>query len=339
MNFPYAAAKNYLAEVLTKNLPEDLKNHSEKIIDLHLNQNTQAMPLMTSQQYGKVREMIGANQSLEKIIQSLQFEKTATKSGMFRVMARTHLNRSGINHVSQGYENKTLSPRILKFSESIDLTKNITTKDIIVKWYAFAEAHSADNVESSLKYDDRALNCLKKLANMDDIDEWHTSGGTAPGLSRKLGVDLGWCRIALGLTSGLMFLKRKNWNLYETVSQDNLGYDDIHALIKDCQKHICEYGYALAGSFLADLGGTAFVKDDTHVRACVLAVEPRMNKPEQRVKFVIESAHHCNISPRALDKLMYIAGSGNFPLLGLKINSSQQIKDSFIRKLPKISTH
>ena len=100
---------------------------------------------------------------------------------------------------------------------------------------------------------------------------------------------------------------------------------------KPLQKVIPGYGYALAGSFLADLGGSSFVKDDTHVEDCMTAISKNLNTPEKRVEAVIKSAKAFNTEPRFIDKVMYIAGSGNLPLIGIKLKCP--IKKRFIAKL------
>ena len=96
---------------------------------------------------------------------------------------------------------------------------------------------------------------------------------------------------------------------------------------------MCEYGYALAGSLFGDLGSPHFVKDDTHVREGINVIFKGLNNPEARVKALIESAHNIGVHPRVLDKILYLGGSGNLYLIGIKLKIS---KAKFLQKLNEI---
>ena len=130
----------------------------------------------------------------------------------------------------------------------------------------------------------------------------------------------------------MQYLQTNDWNTFEQANRNSLSYKEIHKLTKDYQQNICEYGYALSGSFLADLGSPFFVKDDTHVRSCMIALG-HIGTIEERVESVIRFANELNISPRILDKLMYIACSGNLYLLGIKLPHARKSKEEFISYL------
>ncbi|MFA4910387.1 MAG: hypothetical protein WC649_05020 [Desulfobacteria bacterium] len=340
--FPYTNARNCLAEFLEKALPNGIKSKSEIILSLHLREDTLAMPNMSPDQLKDIREKIVKGDKLDDVCKELYLENTKSKRGMFRVLARTHLNRSGINHVSMGHFDKTSCPRILNFIDTIDLEQDAEKiqRELIANWLKFAENHRGTEFSNEgLDYNDKAYHALKTLndASGREINcNLMETNVTAPKLSKELEIDLGWCRIVSGIMTGLNYLNFREWDLYDQVSKTDLSYENIHKLIKECQKNVSEYGYALAGSFLADLGGPSFVKDDTHVKACMYAISDNLDTPEKRVKAVIESAHSVGVQPRILDKIMYIAGSGNLYLIGVKLKDSQSIKKRFIEELTKM---
>jgi len=347
--FPFSEAKNKLVDLIRPNLPDDLKIHTLSILDLHLRTDTLAMPNMTDDQEILIRNMIIENQPLDEIQKSLILEKTSSKVGIFRVLVRTHLNRQGVNHVSKGFKNKTLSPRILNFTDTIDLEKDLKEllKEFIPNWLDFMNKNQDKN-RTDLYYSEDALITLTSINNainnksISIFNENLQCNFTAPKLQKRLQeiypinmkkIDLGWCRIVLGITSGLIYLNHRSWDHYQQASNSELTYKEIHKLINQAKKMVSEYGYALAGSFFADLGGTGFVKDDTHVRACVEAITNQRHSPETGVKYVIDSSKMLEIHPRILDKLMYLAGSSNFYLIGVKAKNSESIKKQFLEFL------
>lgn len=340
--FPYHNAKEHLIKLIENSLPSEFKKHSEFILNLHLREDSLAMPIMTLNELKRIRAMVLNGAPIEEVQAAVRLEDPASRRGVFRVLVRTHLNRGGMNNVSEGNPDldKTASPRILNFADTINLNENTetTSKEIITSWLEFAHQYrSAVHKDQGLYYDDRAIAALERIHDQLDINEIVQDPEiTAPQLSKNLNINIGWCRIVLGLLTGLEYLHSRKWNVYEKVSKNDLSYDDVHKFIKDGQSNIKEYGYALAGSFFADLGASCFVKDDIHVRACVTSIDETLNSPRARVEAVIKSAQNLSIAPRILDKLMYIACSGNLYLLGVKLPNSKSIKDKFVNALPRL---
>jgi|SaaInlV_120m_DNA_4_1040238.scaffolds.fasta_scaffold06601_1 hypothetical protein len=339
--FPHDKAKEWLIDLLDECLPDnELKKKSEFILNLHLRHDTLAMPNMSERQHEDVIAKIIDGSTLDEVAKATTLEDTSSKKGMLRVMVRTHLNRSGISDVSKGYKDKTRSPRILNFIDTISPEINPRESQIklINNWFEFA-INERNNKDASLQYDDDAIDSLKALKEaysnnkIQDIFKYNTADKLYKELHQKNKIDhrLNWYRIILGIFSGLNYLNSRNWDLYEQATKENLSYREVDALIQKTQKVIPGYGYALAGSFLADLGGSSFVKDDTHVEDCMTAISKNLNTPEKRVEAVIKSAKAFNTEPRFIDKVMYIAGSGNLPLIGIKLKCP--IKKRFIAKL------
>jgi hypothetical protein len=95
----------------------------------------------------------------------------------------------------------------------------------------------------------------------------------------------------------------------------------------EVQTNIREYGTALAGSFLADLGSDHFVKIDTHVKDAVAAW---LLKDKEKVRnseafgMIRDTALKHKIAPRSIDKIMYLGGSGRWYLGGLRNGSAAE---------------
>ncbi len=333
--FPFKEAKQLLIELTREGLPHNLKNSTELIVNLHLDEETFPMINMSEEDQKGLCELIENGASLKEVKSKLTFEKTKTPEGIFRVMVRTHLNKTGSGQVSMGVpaKRKTLSPRILNYTDTVDVLK-ATETDIIIGWLKFA-SENRDSNKPEVYYDDRAINALEALLEKLKRDGTILSKGvSANTLERELNADRGWCGIVLGIITGLNYLRSENWiELRDKSFKNDLTYMQIDSMIKDCQDKICGYGYALSGSFFGDLGSPYFVKDDVHVKDGVNALYGGLNSEETRVKALINSAQNIGIKPRVLDKILYLGGSGNFYLIGQKLNNSRSIKTKFIEGL------
>ncbi len=339
--FPYVESKKILVALFKEGLSADLKDKAEFILDLHLHEDSFAMNKMTDDDFKNTIALISKeNSSIEEVLKSLQLEDTTSKKGMFRVLVRTRLNSTGIGHLTMGTPaiKRTLSPRILNFTDTIDVEKD-SESDIISKWLEFALQNNKPTTPAPIKYDDRAVKALKALKKL--VDEEGTilvvEDISGRKLSELLNVNEGWCIIVLSVITGLNYLKANNWrDLYNRSFNRDITYSQIDMLIQDCQKNVRGFGYALAGSFFGDLGSPHFVKDDTHVRDGINVIYKGLGTPEQRVKAVIDSAKNVNVHPRVLDKILYFGGSGNLYLIGVKLKKPQRFKEIFLEKLSEI---
>lgn len=323
---------------MAEHLPQEYRDLSRQIIALHLNEGALAMPRVTPTEAERAILAMRDGASVDEIINVISMEDGKTREGMFRVLVRTHLNRSGINNVSMGYKEKTLSPRILNFSDTIDIEKPICEISNQVKfledWATFASQHFA-HADPAVAYDERGRDTLVRILHglPDDGLAHFVNCRSGKKLRNHVDGDLGWCRIILGIFTGLRFLQEQQWSCFKTTQEPNLNANEINRLIKDCSHQVVQYGHALAGSFYADLGSTRFVKDDTHVRACMMAIDSSLTSVEDRVNNLIICSDASGIAPRIMDKLFYTACSGNLPLLGLKLERPQVAKATFIERL------
>ncbi len=160
--FPFQKLRSILVEQAQTFFPQDFNKHAELIVDLHLEKDLFRMPKMLPADKSIIQKLILDNAPLEDIKRALKLEDTATKKGMFRVLVRTHLNRSGISHVSMGFSSTTQSPRILNFTDSLDIETEISFPLFIDKWLEFAK-NNQDSSKLELFYDSRALDSLEKI--------------------------------------------------------------------------------------------------------------------------------------------------------------------------------
>ena len=332
--FPFEQARVFLVELAQKHLPAEWFAQAEVLVNLHLREDALAMPRITAEGGKQLRKALSTGKSAEELVALLEVEDAASRRGMLRVMARTHLNRSGINDVSKGYHNKTLSPRIMDFVDTLPIDAIDDQTEFLERWLAFAQSRSG-HANAAGGYDQDAIDSFEKLLAASRARKFVARKGEISGvkLYEQCDAAVGWSRLYLGLFTGWQFLHNQNWTAYEKAVDPSLGYSEIDKIIREAQRHICEYAYALSGSFYADLGSTMFVKDDTHVRACCMELLGKERSTRSRVEYVIRSANQLNMAPRVLDKLMYTACSGNFVLLDIALENSAAAKKEFLAYL------
>jgi hypothetical protein len=123
--------------------------------------------------------------------------------------------------------------------------------------------------------------------------------------------------------------------VWARINEASQSPDSVQKLILEVKTYVREYGQALAGSFLADLGGEQFVKTDTHVKGAVSAFLDTEQVDDRRAFEVIrKAAEKHGITPRAIDKIMYLGGSGKWYLLGFQDGLQQRsTKSEFLERL------
>lgn len=329
--------KSALIDISKKYLPDEFIDSSEMLVDMHLSLDTLSMPNMGSEQITKVQHLLLDGADLAEVKGALDLEDGSNPNGMFRVLARTHLNRSGMNDISMGSQNKTLSPRILEPASEINLDfsiKELEAQKHILGAFNKMAFDSVKHNDISRRCDEDSRRSLDNIYKFVDAGNDLLTFRSAHVLSKQVDCQLNWARIILGLISGLNFLQSKNWACFQEASEDQLNAENVLHLIKTCKEQVVEFGTALAGSFYADLGGARFVKDDTHVRQCAEACGLNLSV-NQRVEWVINEADRMGVPPRILDKIFYTAGSGKFNLVGIEFEHPHLAKTEFLNFLRK----
>jgi hypothetical protein len=350
--FPVEAAKQFLEDslgrVLTSNwgdwIASSLPQVARTIVDLHLDPENFAMPLRIETQ--GLRDLIRqGNHSPRRLREFMAFEDTKSIQGICRVMVRTHLNRSGLGFVSRGEKkdtDKSLSRRVLgPFETDFKPTELVEWNGLLTAWLDFAQAciergDVAPKGEALFsECDIRSLVNLEKLAPDERADrrKWNHE------------IHNNWGRLVLGVHSGLNYLNRfyglKADRLWSRIKEASQSVEGVEALMMEVQRNIREYGTALAGSFLADLGSDRFVKIDTHVKDAVAAC---LQKDKEQVRnseafeIIRNTALEHKIAPRSIDKIMYLGGSGRWYLVDLRNSQPPKAKREFLDCLRRFSS-
>ena len=160
--------------------------------------------------------------------------------------------------------------------------------------------------------------------------------------ARNSGIMQGWVKVIKGMCGGVKYLKR--FNLDGTRFHDHVHaacktYSGTIILLKEYRK-IPEVGKALAPNFFADLRFKEFCKPDTHVCKIVNGIDGTHHNEEQKIfDRMLALAKESGVNPRQLDKVFYLAGSGNFYLTNLFLDRSKESRDkrrkSLIQHLQK----
>jgi len=265
----------------------------------------------------------------------MEFEPTRSIQGIFRVMVRTHLNRNGIGFVSRSEgdlrnsKGKTLSPRVLgPFDDNCNPVQLSEWSALLDAWLLYA-----DRCPYPQLFNNEDPRSIEKLKSIDpkvyyNAKEW----------KNKYDIHNNWANLALGVYDGLNYLNQfyefdphRLWSRIDSASQ---SYEGVDKLIEEVETNIRGYGSTLAGSFLADLGSAQFIKTDAHVMDSVAELLKVRSVTKQTAFSVVrELAHRHTLSPRAMDKMMYLGCSGNWYLVGREHKGQQAAKKEFLNIL------
>ena len=299
------------------------------IVELHL--ATENLPMPIRIQEGEIHNVLQQGSADAATLRAcILFEDTRTIEGICRVMARTQLNRSGVGYVSRGEKPKTLTRRVLGlFEQSDDLRRLIDWEPLLDHWLAFAEASRQRGDRTcggEILFSDCDITALRLLRE-------------DPTTCRLRGAHDNWIKVVTGIHSGFKYLSSEPFgfraeNVWARMDDAAGSFESIKTLLSEASHEVEQFGMALAGSFFADLGHHDFVKTDVHVVDSVAAYlrKDRISEREA-LKFVFEAAAASDMSPRALDKLLYIGGSGKFYLVGINASQPKDQKRAFLHHL------
>lgn len=302
-----------------------LSSAAEFIVKSHLNPCHYAMPILQASSEW-IEDNLRAG-DYDEIEQQLAFERTKTSHGIVRVMVRTHLNRQYVRHVVRGTGDQTLTPRVMiAFEQDIDFASLIDPQVYAAHWQSVVDKNPNLYDET----DRAAVAMLPKLKG----GHWQASNVVA----NKLGMDDAWAKVLTGIYTGLLYLNDAyNFNPEKLWADMDATVGNAKAaknLAKVFQKHIHQYGDALSGSFLADLGHTEFVKPDTHVISAVAALKGQETvSPQTAIECVYQLSEELNVPPRLIDKVFYLGGSGQFYLYNIKMKHKNTFKKEFLERL------
>jgi hypothetical protein len=317
MTLPLNEIREFLSESIRQKYGEKFKHFSKNIIDLHLSPQNFAMPIKINS--ANMQTAIENGDKADQLRAHIQFENTEEIQGICRVMARTHLNRQGVGGLTNRGDNRTLSPPVMNiFHQNFDPSRYTNWKYLIEDWLTEAEANTKIN---NVLFNESDIASLNELLS-HNYEYALNSKNLMPGVSNS------WRKISTGIYSGFIHLsKTYDLNaiaLHKSIQEaSNEGLSAINKLVESTSSSIEQYGIPLASSFLADLGirgSENFVKADVHVTDAVKQYYgDKAPSGQNLLQFSFDKlceSSNDDLSPRAIDKLLYLCGSTKFYLLG-----------------------
>lgn len=301
---------------------------ANRLLTVHLEPAHFAMPIHSESVESRLMAWCCSDEDMTAATEFLRLEDTHTMTGIARVLARTHINRQGVANVRQGARWPVQSPRVVDLfslaANEDSLRRWTDYHSLIESWLTLAHRYKAPDAGEDRRFKQSDIDCLEKLGTL--------TVGQARSLTARQAAELcgniGWTRIVLGFYTGLLYLENRFGFSAEKVWE---AIDNAHtaaqvdALSRDAQRQVREFGPRLAPSFFADLGSANFVKADTHVTDVVTAALKLTAdaSDQQSIDFVRNLSQDIGWTPRAVDKLMYLACSGKFYLAGVELSKGQ----------------
>ena len=326
--FPYPQARLFLIEAVQRWLPSEQREFAERIVDLHLDPENFAMPIKVNKK--ELVDALSNNKDLDNLRNCITFEDTKDIPGIARVMIRTHLNRQGIGFVTRGAKSKTLTERVMGvFPVGMNPEEYLSWQALTARWLDFAETCRQNGVlddDGNPLFDDDELSSLRIISQVGEHEYERIKSNPQ--------IHNNWAKLFMGVYSGFKYLE-KNYDLdanriWLHIDEASRTPSGVYTLVKHASKCIHEFGSTLAGSFFADLGAAQFIKDDIHVIDSIAAFSG-LSTNQVRGEFSFNVMHHSaqvhNVTPRAIDKVMYLAGSGVLYLFDFKLDKRQQAKE------------
>ena len=294
---------------------------ARRILDVHLDPHNFPMPVQSQAAEAGLLALCNGQADLGTAAEILDFEPTREIHGIVRVLARTHINRQGVGDVTRGAQWKSQSPRVMKLFEGLrhvdDFRAWLDHRVMIDRWLSVAESSSREGAPVDVQFDIRDVESLHALRRLSREQARRLNVSQVPGLAKR-----GWGRVVLGLHTGVMYLEERFAmsadRIWAAVDSTTTA-QEVATLSADARMHVTEFGPALSASFFADLGSEQFIKPDVHVVDVASAAlgGAATATPEVSVAFVRRVAAEVGLSPRAVDKLMFLACSQKFYLAGL----------------------
>lgn len=321
------ALNSHAVQLLCQTEPSLNRHAAQRLLDAHLDPAHFAMPIHNRTSERALLAWSRGTQEMKALTALLKFEDTHTITGIVRVLARTHINRQGVANVTRGAIWKAQSPRVLELFSLAPDVQTLRTwfgyTPLINAWLKLAANNSGSQIPADLLFSPADLGALQALARLTPDEAQKAGAAQVGGIHGP-----GWARVVLGLYTGILYLERcfafDADNVWQALDNAKSA-SQVDALTRMAQKQVTEFGPRLSASFFADLGSPDFVKADTHVEAIVMAALGMTSAPtaQQCIDFVRAMAQATGRTPRAIDKLMYLACSGKFYLAGIAPGKAQ----------------
>ena len=324
----YPIAYNYLVQEVDRALIHVgyRPGLGRTLVDLHLDDRFYVMPISVDLhvQQHVLRDAGHADDLVTALGAAVRFEDTTTFGGVLRVFARTLLNRAGVADMGRGEPQADATMRhhvvprvnrILSALESEQQIQRLVEYDSLLELMELTALQylQCDGPQGIDAGDLRAIQALREAG----VASTH-----APirEIRQICGLQ-GWAKWVRGLHSGINCLSATCGLDIESFREmvqhaiDN-GANGPLALGLQYENAVQEMGLALALSFFGDLGYKQFAKPDRHVIDALEAYEGTTFSAARAFSRVQWHASVAGVTPRCLDKVLFLAGSGNFYLTG-----------------------
>ena len=298
----------------------------EALVDLHLDERFYVMPVSVdlAAQQPLLSGVPHQNALVERLADAVEFEDLTNFGGVLRVFARTLLNRAGVSDMVRGQaaheaaSRHHIVPRVGRVLEAMVASPQyevLTDYDgLLALIESAANDHlNADGPQGFLPEDLSTIQALRAAG----VDATQEKVGV---VAERCGLQ-GWVKWTRGLYSGIRCLSstvRLDLERFRATVRQSIdgGSNGPLALGQVFEHSVQEMGLALSMSFFGDLGYQEFAKPDRHVVNALKAFESVCPKAVHAFERLQWHSLQAGIGPRRLDKVFYLAGSGNFYLTG-----------------------
>jgi len=124
------------------------------------------------------------------------------------------------------------------------------------------------------------------------------------------------------LTSGAAFLARFGtaYSSYEWIDSLDRDVQSGTSLIDELSSKVHGMSFALTCDFVKELGHLGFCKPDVHLKEIFTALDLCTAKGDRQVfKAIARVAENVGVAPYDVDRVFWLAGSGDFYLDGIQV--------------------
>jgi hypothetical protein len=300
----YEAAKRCLINLTLGELSFYNRDQIEVIVDVHVDPRNYVMDLIFD--FNEIQAAISLGKNCDDVSKLLTFENIKTFLGVFRIHCRDLVNRQRISDINKGGINKSKAPKIMKFLDPLDDKS----------WHDFGNMgtlaeyfiHSAKTDKNEI-FDEDDMQSLLAIKNNLRPNK------------------LNWLKVLNCINGGVIYFNKFGFDInrfFTHIRNCLRTYEGMMSLLSEYRR-IKEIGPALAPNFFSDLGFKEFCKPDIHVCTIINGLYDHNMKENEVFNIMLKLAMESKVPPRQLDKVFFLAGSGNYYLTGHQLSKGSNI--------------